>query len=404
MALYSYEALDGRGQKLRGNIDASSPAAAKQQLQAQGLYPITITSNGTAASTTLWGRLTARSVNRKDLILFTKQLSTLLRSGIPLVQSLELLIGQMTGTMKNIVVGLKDAVQQGQSLAAAMSQRADTFPNLYIQLIRAGEATGKLETILERLTEYLTREQEIEDRITAATRQPKIQLGFILLVTGFLIVKVIPQITSVFARSKVVLPWPTRMLLGISSTVRDYYWILIPVIAAIYAVWFYWSRTERGQLIIDKITLRLPLIGYFARMTAVVQFCSTLGMLLGSGVNLTQALDIVVDIVDNKVLATKLSTARDKIIKEGRISAYLNQTGLFPPVAIYLINTGEQSGKLDTMLNTVAENYEKELNEYVDQLTSILNPVILVLMASIVGFIVIAIVLPMTQMSQAFTR
>lgn len=404
MALYSYEALDGRGQKLRGNIDAASPAAAKQQLQAQGLYPITITSNGTAASTTLWGRLTARSVSRKDLILFTKQLSTLLRSGIPLVQALELLVGQMTGTMKNIVVGMKDAVQQGQSLAAAMSQWADTFPNLYIQLIRAGEATGKLETILERLTEYLTREQEIEDRITAATRQPKIQLGFILLVTGFLIVKVIPQITSVFARSKVVLPWPTRMLLGISSAVRDYYWILIPVVAALYAAWFYWSRTERGQLIIDKITLRLPLIGYFARMTAVVQFCNTLGMLLGSGVNLSQALDIVVDIVDNKVLATKLSAARDKIIKEGRISAYLNQTGLFPPVAIYLINTGEQSGKLDTMLNTVAENYEKELNEYVDQLTSILNPVILVLMASIVGFIVIAIVLPMTQMSQAFTR
>lgn len=404
MALYRYDALNVRGEKVTGQLDASSADAAKQQLHSMGLYPIIVTSTheGVATGFTL-SRLWTPRVSTKELILFTKQLTVLLKSGVPLLQSLELLVQQFEGRMQRIVIALKDGVKEGRSLAACMSQYPAVFTNIYVQLVRAGEATGKLETILERLTHYLERQQEIDDQITSATRQPKIQLAFVGVITLFLVVKVVPQITGVFARAGKALPWPTQLLLNIAGVLLNYYWILIPLGIALYAGWRYFAATPQGALMIDSIKLRLPLFGYFVRMNAVVQFCNTLGMLLESGVNLSEALDIVVEIVDNQVLAQILSQARDKIIKEGRISQYLQQTKIFPPIAIYLINTGEQSGRLDYMLLTVASNYEKELTEYVDELTARLNPIILLITALIVGFIVVAIILPMTQMSQALS-
>ncbi|MCL4380542.1 type II secretion system F family protein [Candidatus Dependentiae bacterium] len=404
MALYRYDALNNRGEKIRGQLDASSPEAVKEQLRASGLYPITVTAAMQAEATTFsLASLWTPAVKPKELILFTKQLTVLLKSGVPLLQALELLVQQLDGSMKTVTVQLKDGVKEGRSLAAGMAQYPAVFDKIYIALVRAGEATGKLEMILERLTAYLERQQEITDRINSATRQPKIQLFFVGLITIFLVVKVVPQIVTVFARSGTTLPLPTQILLTISTIILSYYWLVIPCCIGIYLAWRYYAATATGALMIDTIKLRLPLVGYYTRINTVVQFCNTLGMLLESGVILSDALDIVVDIVDNRVLATVLSQARDKIIKEGRLSQYLQQTKLFPPIAIYLINTGEQSGRLDQMLLTVAGNYEKEMTEYVDELTARLNPIILLGTAVIVGFIVIAIILPMAQMSQAIT-
>jgi type II secretory pathway component PulF len=208
----------------------------------------------------------------------------------------------------------------------------------------------------------------------------------------------VPTITNTFRKQGATLPLPTRILVGMSETLQNYY-ILVGAFFVIIPVGIYmWSRTEKGSYRLDQIKLKIPIVKYFARMGAVVQFSNTLGMLLQAGVNLSESLHIVTNIVDNKILTQKLKTAEDKIIKQGKISQYLKQTGLFPPVAIYLINTGEQSGQLDHMLITVARYYEDELSEYSDGLSARLGPIMILLMAMIVGSVILAVVLPMNQM------
>jgi type II secretory pathway component PulF len=233
----------------------------------------------------------------------------------------------------------------------------------------------------------------------SALRQPMIQLTVSLLVVLVLLRYVVPSMVGQLVKRGKELPLPTKILLDISNAFVNYGLLIGVVAVAVIGGIMYWRSTENGALIIDRIKLKLPLIGYFTKIGAVVQFSQTLGMLLQSGVNLSEALDIVVDIIDNRVLKKTLIEARDKIVKQGKIAQYLKQTDIFPSIAIYLINTGEQSGELDTMLLTVASNYEEELTELSDNLSASLAPILLIVMALIVGFIVMAIALPMADMA-----
>lgn len=397
MALYAYQALNRDGKKVRGQLDAPSEYAVKEQLVHQGLYPVRIELSKEEKAGFSWRQLFEHPVTPKEKILFTKQLAVLLKSSVPLLQALELLIDQFDGRMKRVIVSLKDTIKEGGSLAQGMSNYPRIFESIYVQLVKAGEATGHLEVILERLTEYLERQLSLRKRIKAAMRWPLIQLVFILLVSIFLVTFVVPRIAKTFG--KAVLPLPTRILMGISNFLKSYYLLIFISLLILYILFKYWKSTPSGKRIWDTIILHIPLIGYFAKMNAIVQFCSTLGMLLESGVNLAEALDIVCNIVDNEILASTLRAARDKIVKEGKIAQYLKQTKIFPPIAIYLIKTGEESGQLDKMLITVAQNYEADLRELTDTLSSLLDPIMLILMAGIVGFIVLSILLPLTQMT-----
>jgi len=317
---------------------------------------------------------------------------------VPLLQALELLVDQFEGTLHSILVTVKDDIKEGISFADALKKYPKTFDNIYVQLIRAGEASGKLETILERLTSYIERREAIRKKIASALQMPLMQLAVAGLVIGVLIVFVVPKMAENF-QGKQTLPAPTRFLIALSGFITSYYLFLIIGIGV--SVWAFkrWKKTPSGARKIDEIILRLPFIKYFAKTSAVVQFSYTLGMLIEGGVNLAESLDIVVKIIDNRVLADALNEARDKIIKQGRIAQYLKQTNIFPPIAIHLINTGEQSGQLDTMLLTVAKNYEEDLAELTDSLTAKLGPLLLIVMAVLVGFIVISVALPIMQMS-----
>jgi len=369
VALYVYQALNRDGKGIKGQLDASSEQSVKEQLVRQGLYPIHIELSKEEKGVFTWRQFFERPVTPKEKILFTKQLTVLLKSGVPLLQALELLIDQFEGHMKRIVVTLKDTIKEGGSLAQGLSNYPRVFENIYVQLVRAGEATGRLDIILERLTDYLERRLSLRKRIKAALRQPMIQLVVILLVSVFLLTFVVPKIARTFGK-KGKLPLPTQILMTISDFIKSYYLFIFIFVLILIVVFKYWQSTPRGKRILDTIKLRIPLIGYFARMNAIVQFCSTLGMLLESGVNLAESLDIVCSIVDNEVLASTLREARDKIIKEGKIAQYLKQTKIFPPMAIYLIRTGEESGQLDRMLITVAQNYEEDLRELADTLSA----------------------------------
>ncbi|MDR3550554.1 MAG: type II secretion system F family protein [Candidatus Babeliales bacterium] len=397
MALYSYQAFSKDGKKVNGHIDAPSLQGVKEQLTRQGLFPILIEIAKDQTGQSWWQSIFTAKVTTKEKILFTKQLAILLKSGVPLLQALELLVDQFEGTLHSILVTVKDDIKEGVSFADALKKYPKTFDNIFVQLIRAGEASGKLEIILERLTSYIERREAIRKKVSSALQTPLIQLAVAGLVVGVLITFVVPSMAENF-KGKGELPLPTRMLMAISDFITGHYIILFVGIAG--SVWAFkrWKNSPSGARKLDEIVLRLPYIKYFAKTSAVVQFSYTLGMLIEGGVNLAEALDIVVKIIDNRVLADALNEARDKIIKQGRIAQYLKQTNMFPPIAIHLINTGEQSGQLDTMLLTVAKSYEEDLAELADSLTAKLGPLLLIVMAVIVGFIVISIALPMMQM------
>lgn len=401
MALYYYQALSKEGKKQSGYVDASSLTNARDQIAKRGLYIVKISiSEESGISEPWYKRLFSRNVSNKNKILFTKQLSILLKSGVPLLQSLELLIEQFEGKMRSILISLKDGIKEGKSLAEGLKKYPKTFDTIYVQLVRAGEATGKLEIILDRLTTYLERKDELKKKIKGAISYPLVQLAIVSLVVVFLLTYVVPQIAQTFKQKGAQLPRPTRLMLAMSDFIRSNYIILIIAVIGIIIFFKYWKSTTAGARILDKIKIRLPLIRYFAKTSTVVQFSRTLGMLLESGVNLSEALDIVVNIIDNKILADSLMEARDKIIKQGKIAQFLKQTNIFPPIATYLINTGEQSGQLDYMLLTVAQNYEIELSDLTDSLTSKIEPLMMVFMAVVVGFIVMSIALPLMRMNQ----
>lgn len=404
MALYVYQALSKDGKKIKGSLDASSEQAVKEQLVRQGLYPVAVGLSKESTGGFSITQLFESAVTPKEKILFTKQLAVLLKSGIPLLQALELLIEQFEGKMHRIVITLKDNLKEGGTLAQGLSNYPRVFEKLYVQLVRAGEASGKLDSILERLTDYLEREQAMRKRIASATRQPLIQLAVVVLITIGLLTGVVPKLEGMFKKFGSGLPLPTRILVALSNAVINYYVILIAMCVVLFIAYRYWVGTDSGKRAIDNIKLRIPLVGYFARMNAVVQFSSTLGMLLEAGVNLAEALDIVCNIVDNQILADALKGAREKIVKEGKIAQYLKQTKLFPGMAIYLIKTGEESGQLDQMLLLVARNYEADLRELADALAASLEPIMMIVMSVVVGFIVMAIALPLSQMTALATK
>ncbi|HSC25543.1 MAG TPA: type II secretion system F family protein [Candidatus Babeliales bacterium] len=397
MALYSYEAFSKDGKIVKGTIDAPSAEALKEQLTRQGLFPTKIESTGGVSTAGFFARLFESKIKTKDKILFSKQLAILLKSGVPILQAIELLIEQFEGNMKNMLVRIKDDIKEGSSLADALSKYPKIFEKIYLQLVRAGEATGKLETILERLTVYLERREVTSKKVRGALQQPIIQLVVAVLVVGVLVTKVVPQMAKNFTSKKAALPWPTAVLLSLSDFMISYALFIIIALVIIIVGFKFWKATPSGGKQLDQIKLKLPLIKYLSKTNAVVQFSYTLGLLLEGGVNIAEALDIVVSIIDNRVLASALRTARDNIVKEGKIAEYLQQTKMFPPIAIYLIKTGEQTGELATMLLTVADNYEKDYIELIDKVTGLIAPVMLFVMAGIIGFIVMAIALPMIE-------
>lgn len=395
MALYSYQAYSRDGKKVQGIIDAPSMGALKEQLTKQGLFPIKIEPAQEGGG--FFSRLFSGRVSLKEKILFTKQFAILLKSGVPLMQACELLIEQFTGSMRTILVRVKDDIKEGGSLADSLAKYPKVFETLYIQLVRAGEATGKLDTILVRLASYLEKQAETRKKISGALQMPIIQFVMAVGVVSVLMIYVVPGIAENLTSSGKALPAPTQFVMAASNFMVNYFLFIIIGVAAIIALFMAWKKTSSGARIIDTIKLRLPLIKYLARTNAVVQFCYTLGLLLEGGVHLAEALDIVVAVIDNRVLADELRIARDNIVKEGKIAQYLKQTNMFPPIAIYLIQTGEQTGELDTMLLTVADNYEKDYLELIDRITTLIGPVMLVAMGGIVGFIIISIIMPIME-------
>lgn len=399
MPLYKYDSYSRRGTKQSGTVDAATIQGAKEILRGQGLMPTNITEVIGEPSGFSLRSLFEKKIDFKTVIIFTKQLSVLLRSGVPLLQSFELLLEQFEGKFKRLLIGIRDGIKAGEPLAKELGKHPRVFSNVYVQLVRAGEASGKLETILSRLVEYLERTEETQRRIKKAMSYPIMMLSFAALVVVGLLTLMVPKLMGMFTQMGQELPGPTKILVIMSDAVRFHIIEIGVTLLVLVVAFLYWKSSEKGKRQLDQLLLKLPLTSYFSRTKAVVQLSKTLGMLIESGVNLPEALDIVCKIVDNSVLTEKLLAARDKIIKEGKIARYLKQTGIFPPMASYMINTGEESGKLGEMLLSVGSEYEIELIEITDGLTAKIAPLMTLVMAVVVGFIMVAILLPVLDMA-----
>ena len=405
MPVYEYTALDKGGKSRNGIIDADSALTARQKLRGSGIFPVEVKettarpkdlASGPVAVSTLFKR-----VKPGELSVVTRQLSTLVGAGITLVSSLEALISQLTNPLlKKIMAQVKESVNEGNSLAFSLSQHPKVFSQIYINMVRAGEASGSLDLVLDRLAEYSEHQQALRGRFKAAMVYPLIMSCLATLVLFFLITIVVPQITKIFSDMHQTLPLPTVILIGISDFLKGFWWLLLAGLAAAIILVKQFRKTPRGSYMWDKIKIRVPIIGPINHKMALARFGRTLSSLLDSGVPLLTALQIVRNIVNNVLIADVIDKAMDEIQAGKSLAGPLSRSAWFPPIALQMISVGEQSGELEKMLSKIADIYEGEAESRIMAMTSMLEPAMLLGMALIVLFIALSILLPIFEMNQ----
>lgn len=406
MPIFEYNALNLKGKTVTDIIDADSHSAARQKLRAAGIFPVSIRE--------VQEKLTAREhrfdfflrffmpkVKSSELTMMTRQLATLLGAGFPLVSALNALIPQAgSQTFKRILSRIKDTIEEGAGFAAALSQYPNVFSDIYINMVRSGESSGTLELVLERLADISERQQALNNRIRAAMAYPILMLFVGTIVLFVLLTYLVPSITSIFTDMGQQLPGPTRFLIATSEFIKTGWWVILLGFGVAFVGMHRLKKNDTGRRWYDRTALSLPGIGTLLTKLTVARFTRTLGTLLENGVPMLSALKIVKNVVGNKVVADAIGHAADEVEKGSGLARSLNASGIFPHIAIQMIQVGEQSGKMESLLNKMADIYENEVESTVMSLTSLLEPAIILVMGVVVGFIVLAIVLPIFEMNQ----
>ncbi|HNY50778.1 MAG TPA: type II secretion system inner membrane protein GspF [Smithella sp.] len=405
MSVFEYVALDAQGRRRKGFIDASGLAAARQKLRDENVYPVEINQADHKKETALSGALQINILERVsagEVSVFTRQLSTLLGAGMPLVPSLTVLMKQAKNQLlKKSLAEIREQVNEGKSLTDSMSAFPRIFPPFYLNMIRAGEASGTINLVLERLADFSENQQALMNKIRSSLAYPIIMFLMGTTVILLLMAFVVPKITGIFADMNQTLPLITIILITVSNFLKSFWWIImILIFAGIVAFKYGISGTDKGRRAWDSAKLKLPVFGQINRKIAIARFCRTLATLLQSGVPLLAAMEIVRNIVNNIIIGDAIHQAA-KDLEEGKgLSGPLTQSGLFPPLVTEMIAVGEQSGTLEKMLNRIAIAYENESQSDIMIMTSILEPVMILVMGLVVGFIVVSILLPIFEMNQ----
>lgn len=407
MPVFEYAGYDGKGKASKGIIEAESARSARQRLRGQGVFVRTISETEAKPQTpTTLSQIDFKQlfqgVSTQDVVVMTRQLATLVAAQIPLIQALSALAEQTESVkLKTVVAQVKDDVNEGTSLAAALRRHPKIFPAIYVNMVQAGEASGALDAVLLRLADFMENQAELRGRVRGAMIYPVVMMLVGIGVVVFLVTSVIPKILTIFESQRQALPLPTLVLMKISNIAASWWGLLIAVLigAAIYGARRYF-QTEKGQQRRDEWILKFPVFGILARKLAISRFARTLSTLLSAGIPLIQAMDITRNVIGNRVLEQALDTARENVSEGASLSAPLRQSGAFPPVVTQMIAVGESSGELEPMLVRVANTYEQEVKTALDGLTSLLQPFMIIILGAIVGFIVIAVLLPIFQLSQ----
>ena len=405
MPIFQYTALNRLGRQERGTIHADSAADARRKLRGAHVHVLDIgaeVAEAERAAGLARRTITLRRTKPRDLAVATRQLATLVHAGMPLVPALGALVEQLAGQpLARVVARVRDRVNEGATLATALEEHPKIFSELFVNMVRAGEAAGSLESILLRLADMLERRVNLMSKVKAALAYPLFMAVVGAGVIIFLLSFVIPSIAKLFLEMNRALPWPTVLLIAVSRFIRDYLWALLLVVAVLILAGKLWVRTPGGRFRWDQVKLKIPLFGSLLRKIAVSRFARTLGVLLASGVSILDALDMVKRVVGNAVLARALDNARERVGHGDSIANPLRRSGVFPPVVFHMIATGEASGNVEAGLLNVADAYENEVEASVKALTSLLEPMMILVMGAVVGFIVLAILLPIFDINQA---
>ncbi len=405
MAVYEYRAITAKGGETTGIIEAESRVSAGRSLKRMNLYPVAVHETTRESLEGKRGSdITLRGifdrVTRRDIAIFTTQFAALVEAGMPAVEAIETTIRQTEKKgMRKVLSVIKEEVSRGVSLADSFGLFPKHFSGLYVNMVGAGEESGSLEVVLKRLSEFLEGRMEMRSRISATLAYP-ILMGIVgLTVVFFLVAFVIPTVTGVFEEMEQALPLSTVILLGISGFLKAAWPYLAAVLVLLYAGFRRLKHTPRGREAVDRMKLRIPLVGPQYRRIIMARFTRTLGTLLANGVPIVTSFDIVRNILGNALVSRELERARDEVEEGGEIAAPLARSGVFPPVVVNMIAVGEKSGRLEEMLNRVSGIIEAELDSGIKRLMSLLEPSMIIIMGAVTTFIVISILLPIFEMN-----
>jgi len=401
MTLFSYKVRSPQGNVLMGSMEASEQRMVIDRLRRQRFIVLEI---GEIKKNALKDVLDSinflkKRVRQKDLVLFSRQLSTLIGAGVPIVQGLTILLDQIDNpAFKKVITSVREDIESGTSITEALGRHPTVFGELYVNMVRAGELGGILDAILERLSGYLEAAARLRGKIKSAMVYPAVISLVACAVTSFLIIVVVPAFVKIFQQAGAELPLPTRMLLMFSDFLKRYIiFLIIGLIVFIVGLRQYY-KTEAGSMRIDTMLLRVPIFGILLRKIAVAKFTRTFGTLVKSGVPILQALETVAKTSGNRVVEKAVLQAKEAIREGERISEPLRTSGVFPPMVTQMISVGEETGNLDAMLAKIAEFYEQEVDAAVSALTSMIEPVVVVFMGVIIGAIAISMYMPMFQL------
>jgi len=400
MPVYQWSGKNRKGEVKRGEIDLADERAVKAHLARQGIIPTKIKKKPKDLLAGI--PLLQPKVEEKDVILFTRQFSTMIDAGLPIVQCLDILQSQEeNSTFKTILKDIKEQVESGTTLADAMRKHPKQFDDLFVNMIAAGEAGGILDTILARLAGYIEKAAKLKAKVKGAMTYPLVTLGIAVVVLAIILVFVIPVFQKMFSEMGAALPLPTMMVVQLSEFVKSNILYMIgALVLFIFALKKYYA-TEKGRVAIDHFLLIMPVIGILLRKVAVAKFTRTMGTMLASGVAILDALEIVAKTAGNKVIEAAVYKVRSAIAEGQTMADPLIETNVFPPMVCQMIAVGETTGALDVMLGKIADFYDEEVDQAVANLTSLIEPFMLVFLGVTIGGLVIAMYLPIFKIASA---
>ncbi len=394
MALFRFKVVTPDGETQEGDMEGLSQAAVVERLQSMGLIPIRVeeaVASGVAQANS-GGVFGKNRITQDDVAVFTQEIATLLRAGLPLDRCLEILISlSATEPVRQLMSQIREDVRGGASLSTAMDARKGVFTRFYLNMIRAGEAGGALDVVLQRLTEFMERSKELRDTVKSALIYPAILIGVSVLSVAILLIWVVPQFSQMFEESGKALPLPTQVVIAAGDAVRNYWWVMVLAVVGVYSWFSRQMREPASRFRWDQRLLGLPLVGDLIGKLEVARFSRTLGTLIGNGVTLLAALSIVKETLSNTVLSQGVGEVAVQL-KEGKgLGKPLSETGLFPKLAVHLVMVGEETGKLQEMLIRVADIYDREVQTAVKRLLALMEPVLILGLGLVIGGIIMSI-------------
>jgi general secretion pathway protein F len=404
--VYAYKGVDSSGRPTKSFVDAESQRAARARLRREGVYLTELVETDAQATrksraSTRLSFESLRRISPLEVALATRQLATLVGAGIPLVESLGALTEQVESErLKGVIGRVRDRVNEGASLADAMAGAGTgAFSDLYVSLVRAGETGGALEQVLARLADYLEGQVRLRNRVLSIVVYPCMMLGFAVCVVGALVTFVLPQITALLESLNQPLPFYTRIVIGASEFVRGWWWALLAVAFLVFVALRSMTRSEGGRARLDAFKLRIPVFGKVVRLLAIARFSRTLSTLLAGGIPIVKSLEISKFVANNAVIGEAIDRARESLTEGAPLALPLRRSRQFPPLVTHMVDVGERSGELESMLAKVADTYDEQVENTVSRLTALLEPLLILLMVGVVLGIILAVLPPLLEIT-----